>query len=59
MREFTCPECAGEGGRTETVILERNYDADKVTYFVACYYCAGTGFQTDETSFEEFTHVEL
>lgn len=49
--DVICPECKGDGG--ELVKSDSTYTRD-VSWFVACYYCAGTGYASDEDTFEEF-----
>ena len=48
--DLTCPECSGIG----QVARKHPEDARLVSLFETCFYCAGTGFATDDGNFEEF-----
>jgi predicted metal-binding protein len=58
VSEFTCPECRGSGGETRTELIERINESERVLYFATCYYCAGTGFQTDDEPEEKIVKWE-
>jgi DnaJ-class molecular chaperone len=50
-QHMICPECNGKG--YEQIVLEKT-DINSVVH-IPCYYCAGTGYATDEEeSFEEW-----
>lgn len=56
MDKMICPECKGSKGEYCTTETERiaNGAPVVINYFLPCFYCAGTGYQTDEDAFERF-----
>ena len=47
-----CPECKGARGEWKSVQVEKPHTP--LSYFVACYFCEGTGYASDEDDFERF-----
>lgn len=53
-KTLTCPECRGEG-RLKIEPRAVMPGAPDLSFEQACYYCAGTGYQSDEDdSYEQF-----
>lgn len=57
MNKYICPECEGSRGELKEYINEGSpMRYVSMTAFIPCYYCAGTGYATDEDTYEEFHH---
>ena len=52
MKQYVCPECHGNRGeQVHTNVEKPNSD---MSYWQPCWYCAGTGFISEDDTYQEF-----